>query len=48
MIDFLNQLIISSDGIYGLRVIHIILLSIFYWMLPHAIRDMREVFQKED
>ena len=44
MIEFLNTLLISSDGIYGVRVIHIILLSVTIPFLPQAIRGMKELF----
>jgi len=47
MIDFLNTLVLSSDGIYGLRVIHIILLCAFGWLLPSSIRDMKEILKEE-
>ena len=44
MIEFLNTLLISSDGIYGVRVIHIILLSVTIPFLPQAIRGLKEIF----
>ena len=47
MIDFLNQIVLSSDGIYGLRVIHVIMLCAFGWLLPSAIRDMKEILRKD-
>ena len=47
MIDFLNHLVLSSDGIYGLRVIHVIMLCAFGWTLPSAIRDMKEIFNNK-
>ena len=47
MIDFLNQIVLSSDGIYGLRVIHVIMLCAFGWMLPSAIRDIKEILRKD-
>ena len=47
MIDFLNQIVLSSDGIYGLRVIHVIMLCAFGWLLPSAIRDIKEILRKD-
>ena len=47
MIDFLNQIVLSSDGIYGLRVIHIIMLCAFGWMLPSAVKGMIEILKEE-
>ena len=44
MIDFLNTLVISQDGVYGLRVIHLILFSVTIPFLPQAIRGMKEMF----
>jgi len=45
MIEFLNTLVISMDGVYGLRVIHLILLGITIPFLPQAIRGMIEMFR---
>ena len=47
MIDFLNQIVLSSDGIYGLRVIHVIMLCAIGWLLPSAIRDIKEILRKD-
>ena len=47
MIDFLNYLVLSVDGVYGLRVIHILLLCAFGYMLPNAIRDLKEILGNE-
>ena len=47
MLEFLNTLVISSDGIYGVRVIHILLLCAFGYMLPNAIRDLKEILGNE-
>jgi len=47
MIEFLNTLIISHDGIYGLRVIHIIMLGVTIPFLPQAIRGLKEMFIEE-
>jgi len=44
MIEFLNTLIISMDGVYGLRVIHLIMLGVTIPFLPQAIRGMKEMF----
>ena len=44
MIDFLNTLVFSMDGVYGVRVIHIILLSVLIPFLPYAIRGLKEMF----
>ena len=44
MIDFLNTLVFSMDGVYGVRVIHIILLSVLIPFLPQAIRGLKEMF----
>ena len=48
MIDFLNYLVLSVDGVYGVRVIHILLLCAFGWMLPSAIGDMKEILRKDN
>tara|TARA_B100000073_G_scaffold296070_1_gene260606 strand:+ start:494 stop:631 length:138 start_codon:yes stop_codon:yes gene_type:complete len=45
MIEFLNTLVISMDGVYGVRVIHIILLAFIIPMLPEAIRGMRDILK---
>jgi len=47
MIDFLNYVVLSTDGVYGLRVIHILLLCAFGWFLPSAIKDMKEILGKD-
>ena len=44
MIDFLNTLLISMDGVYGFRVIHLIMLSVTIPMLPSMIKDIKEMF----
>ena len=46
MIDFLNTLVFSMDGVYGVRVIHIILLSVLIPFLPQAIRRLKEMFNE--
>ena len=45
MIDFLNTLVFSMDGVYGVRVIHIIMLALTLPFLPQAIRGMIEIFK---
>ena len=47
MIDFLNYVVLSTDGVYGLRVIHILLLCAFGWLLPSSIRDIKEILRKD-
>ena len=47
MIDFLNTMIISQDGVYGLRVIHLIMFMLTIPFLPRAIREMKELFTDE-
>ena len=47
MIDFLNTLVISMDGVYGVRVIHLILLSVTIPFLPQAIRGIKEIFKND-
>ena len=47
MIEFLNTLVISMDGVYGVRVIHIIMLATTIPLLPEAIRGMKEIFTDE-
>ena len=47
MIDFLNTLVFSMDGVYGVRIIHIILLTLTIPLLPEAIRGMKEIFTDE-
>ena len=47
MIDFLNTLVFSMDGVYGVRVIHIIMLTLTIPFLPQAIRGMKEIFTDE-
>ena len=44
MIEFLNTLVFSMDGVYGLRVIHIIMLSVTIPFLLSAFRDLKEMF----
>ena len=44
MIDFLNTLVFSMDGVYGGRVIHIIMLAITIPFLPSTIREIKEMF----
>ena len=44
MIEFLNTLVFSMDGVYGVRVIHLILLAFTTPFLPQAIRGMKEMF----
>tara|TARA_Y100000310_G_C20122359_1_gene552040 strand:- start:202 stop:333 length:132 start_codon:yes stop_codon:yes gene_type:complete len=41
MIDFLNTMVFSIDGV---RVIHLILLGVTLPFLPQAIRGMKEMF----
>lgn len=45
MIEFLNTLVFSMDGVYGVRVIHIILMAVTLPMLPEAIRGMRDILK---
>ena len=47
MIDFLNTLVFSMDGVYGVRVIHIILLAFTLPMLPSAIKGMKEILSDD-
>ena len=47
MIEFLNTLVFSMDGVYGVRVIHIILFGVTLPMLPEAIRGMKEILTDE-
>ena len=47
MIDFLNTLVFSMDGVYGVRVIHIILLSVLIPFLPQTIRGLKEILTDE-
>ena len=47
MIEFLNTLVFSMDGVYGLRVIHIIMLLTTIPMLPTCIRGIKELFIEE-
>ena len=47
MIDFLNTLVISMDGEYGLRVIHVIMLTLTIPFVPELIRGMKEIFTDE-
>ena len=44
MIEFLNTLLISVDGVYGFRVIHLILLALTIPMLPTTIKEIKEIF----
>ena len=44
MIEFLNTLVFSMDGVYGVRVIHLILLALTIPMLPTAIKGIKEIF----
>ena len=45
MIEFLNTLVISMDGVYGVRVIHLILLALTIPMLPYCVRETYELFR---
>ena len=47
MIEFLNTLVFSMDGVYGVRVIHLILLASIIPMLPTAIRGMKEILSDD-
>ena len=47
MIEFLNALVFSMDGVYGVRVIHLILLALTIPMLPTAIRGIKEILSDE-
>ena len=44
MIDFLNTIVFSMDGVYGVRVIHLIMLGVTLPFLPQAIRGLKEMF----
>ena len=44
MIEFLNTLVFSMDGVYGVRVIHLILLALTIPMLPTTIKEIKEIF----
>ena len=44
MIDFLNTMVFSVDGVLGLRVIHLIMLGVTIPFLPQAIRGLKEMF----
>ncbi len=48
MIDFLNTLVFSMDGVYGVRVIHLILLAFTLPMLPYSIRETIKLFRGDD
>ena len=43
MIEFLNTLVFSMDGVYGVRVIHLIMLGVTLPFLPQAIRGLKEM-----
>ena len=47
MIEFLNTLVFSMDGVYGVRVIHIIMLAFLLPTLPSTIRGIKELFIEE-
>ena len=47
MIEFLNTLIISQDGVYGVRIIHLIMFMLTVPFVPRAIREMKELFTDE-
>ena len=47
MIEFLNALVFSMDGVYGVRVIHLILLALTIPMLPTSIKGIKEIFKDE-
>ena len=47
MIDFLNTLVFSMDGVYGVRVIHIIMLAVTIPLLPEAIKGIKEIFTND-
>ena len=44
MIEFLNTIVFSMDGVYGVRVIHLIMLGVTLPFLPQAIRGLKEMF----
>ena len=41
--DPLNTMVFSMDGVYGVRVIHIIMLAVTIPMLP-TIKEIKELF----
>ena len=43
MIEFLNTLVLSMDGEYGVRVIHVLMLAVTIPMLP-TIKEIKELF----
>ena len=43
MIEFLNTLVLSMDGEYGVRVIHVLMLVVTIPMLP-TIKEIKELF----
>ena len=47
MIECLTTLVFSMDGVYGVRVIHLILLALTIPMLPTAIKGIKEIFSDE-
>ena len=47
MIDFLNTLVFSMDGVYGVRIIHLIMFMLTVPFVPQAIREMKELFTDE-
>jgi len=47
MIDFLNTLVFSMDVVYGVRVIHIIMLSVTIPFLPQAIKGIKEIYKND-
>ena len=47
MIEFLNTLLISVDGVYGFRVIHLILLALTIPMLPTSIKGIKEILSDD-
>jgi len=47
MIDFLNILLISQDGVYGFRVIHLIMFMLTIPFLPQAIKGIKEIYKND-
>ena len=47
MIEFLSTLVFSMDGVYGVRVIHLIILGITIPFLPQAIKELKEIIKND-
>ena len=47
MMEFLNTMVFSMDGVYGVRVIHLIILGVTIPFLPQAIKGLKSNKYKE-